>query len=121
MTQLRLRLNIIITIVFSLISLQGYTSFYQAGTMAEYCEEYLAFISLNSATDQHQAGVCAGYIASALEIMDLSGQLCDKDQINLNSVATLYIEEVTNKSLHNQPASFVMIEFLQNNYSCKEE
>ncbi len=108
-------------IALSVFSQPGQASFYQAGTMASYCKEYLSFIDLNANADQHEAGICAGYSASALEIMDLSGQLCNKDQINLNNVANLYIETVTKKELHNLPASFVMVELLQDNYSCKEK
>ncbi len=99
----------------------GGASFYQAGTMAKYCEHYLSFIALAEEVDQHEAGICAGYLASALEIMDLSGQLCNKDQINLNNVASLYIDEVNASNLGKQPASFVMIELFQKNYSCDEK
>ncbi len=99
----------------------GGASFYQAGTMAKYCEHYLSFIALAESADQHEAGICAGYLASALEIMDLSGQLCNKDQINLNNVASLYIDEVNTSNLDKQPASFVMIELFQKNYSCEEK
>ena len=112
---------LVLIILLFIFPNMGGASFYQAGTMAKYCEHYLNFIALVEEADQHEAGICAGYLASALEIMDLSGQLCNKAQINLNNVASLYIDEVNAGDLGKQPASFVMIELFQKNYSCEEK
>ena len=94
-------------------------SFYQAGTMASYCKHYLKFIELENEADKHEAGICAGYVASSLEIMDLSGQLCHKDQVNLTNVANLFVNKVNSDEISLLPASFVMVELLQNNYACE--
>ncbi len=102
-------------------SVKAHSTFYQADTMAQYCQEYINFIALEESVNQLEAGICSGYAASAIEIMDLSGRLCKKADLNLDAVVKLYVDNVNeHNDLKNQSATYVMIELLQDNYSCEK-
>ena len=95
--------------------------FYQADTMARYCEEYIKYINLESNVDQYEAGVCSGYISSKIEVMELSEQLCHKDKLNLNNVVKEFILTVKdNNEAKEQSATYVVVQVLQQNFSCDE-
>ena len=109
------------SIVFLLFSSSVGASFYQAGTMAAYCQQYVNLIELKSSVNQLEAGVCSGYIASAIEIMDLSSRLCQREKLNLNAVARQYIDYIEqDKALKEESATYVLINVLQKEYACKD-
>ncbi|MFK7795749.1 MAG: Rap1a/Tai family immunity protein [Gammaproteobacteria bacterium] len=108
-------------ITLAVLSLPSFASFYQADTMAEYCREYIKLIELKSSVSQLEAGVCSGYVASSIEIMDLSGRLCDRSKINLDDVVTQYVTHVENNAdAKKQTATYVLVELLQEKYSCDQ-
>lgn len=99
-----------------------WSSFYQSGTLANYCKEYVKMIRLEKPVNQLEAGICAGYTASKIEVMDLSGQICDRKNVNLDHVVEAYIERVElNDSLSKKSATFVMVDLLERKYACKNE
>ena len=103
------------------ITAPGFASFYQADTMAEYCREYIKLIELQTPVRQLEAGVCSGYIASSIEIMDLSERLCDRSQINLDDVVRQYVTHVDESAdAKKHSATFVLVELLEEKYSCKQ-
>ncbi len=96
-----------------------HASFYQAGTLGEYCGEYLKFISLEKPVSQLEAGVCSGYVASSIELMSLSKRLCDKGKINLDAVIKHYVDYIEkNVTEKNRSATYVLVNLLQQQYSC---
>ncbi len=108
-------------IALSVLSAPSIASFYQADTMAEYCHEYIKLIELKSPVSQLEAGVCSGYVASSIEIMDLSGRLCDRSKINLDDVVRQYVTQVENNAdVKMQTATYVLVELLQEKYSCDQ-
>jgi len=107
------------SIVLSILSSSVVASFYQADTMAEYCREYVKLIELVSPVRQLEAGVCSGYVASSIEIMDLSERLCDRSKINLDDVVRQYVTHIeSNADAKNHTATYVLVELLQQKYSC---
>ncbi len=111
----------IFAIFISLFSASSIASFYQAQTMAEYCHEYIKLIELESSVGQLEAGICSGYIASSIELMDLSGRLCDRSKINLDDVVKLFVDHVeSNTESKKQSATYVLVALLQEKYSCEE-
>ena len=99
---------------------RSWGAFYQADTMAENCREYTKFIELKSPVKQLEAGVCSGYIASTIELMDLSGRLCERENINLDHVVKQYIEHIENNlEAAKYTATYVIVDLLQQNYACK--
>lgn len=106
-----------ILFLFSNLSL---ASFYQADTMADYCREYIKLIELKTPVKQLEAGVCSGYVSSSIEIMDLSGSLCDRAKINLNDVVKQYVIQIeSNEDSKKHSATYVLVELLQQEYSCE--
>ncbi|MDW3095048.1 MAG: Rap1a/Tai family immunity protein [Gammaproteobacteria bacterium] len=88
--------------------------------MAEYCREYIKLIELKTPVKQLEAGICSGYIASGIEIMDLSGRLCDRAKINLNDVVNQYVLEVESSAESDErSATYVLVDVLQQQYSCE--
>lgn len=88
--------------------------------MAEYCREYIKLIELQSPVGQLEAGVCSGYIASSIEIMDLSGSLCDRSKINLDEVVKQFVNHIEESTeAEKQSATYVLVELLQEKYSCE--
>ena len=103
------------------LSPPSFASFYQADTMAEYCREYIKLVELQSPVSQLEAGVCSGYVASSIEIMDLSGRMCDRSKINLDDVVRQYISHVEDTTdAKNHSATYVLVEILQEKYSCEQ-
>ena len=79
-------------------------------------------IRLENPVNQLEAGICAGYTASKIEVMDLSGQICERKSVNLDHVVEAYIEQVeSNKSLSEKSATYVMVDLLERKYACKNE
>lgn len=115
-----LKRNVIIAVLMILmLPWNAWSAFYQSTTMADYCKEYIKMIDLESSTNQLEAGICSGYTASKIEVMDLSGQLCQRNQVNLDDVVKEYIEYVgSNESLHEKSATYVMVDLLQRKYAC---
>lgn len=108
-------------IAFLLFSNASSASFYQADTMAEYCREYIKLIELETSVKQLEAGVCSGYVASSIEIMDLSARLCDRAKINLDDVVKQYVLQVENSTdAKKHSATYVLVDLLQQQYSCDE-
>jgi|GEM_PF-3615131 len=113
--------------VFSVIALSMFawpcfSSFYQADTMAGYCREYVKFIELENSVSQLEAGICSGYVASGIELMDLSGQLCDREKLNLDDVARQYVTYVDNNdAAKKHTATYVLVELLQEKYACEQQ
>ena len=111
------------TILFTelIFSTNSQAAFYQADTFAEYCTEYIKIISLEKSANQFEAGVCSGYIASKIEVMDLSGQLCRRETINLNDVAKDYVTYVSdNSNAREHSATYILVDLLQRKYACEE-
>ena len=97
-------------------------SFYQSGTLANYCKEYVKMIRLEKPMNQFEAGICAGYTSSKIEVMDLSGQICERKNVNLDHVVEAYIERIeSDNSLAEKSATFVMVDLLERKYACKDE
>ncbi len=122
---MRINSNNFSAILFSVISLLlpqlSSASFYQADTMAEYCQEYIKLIELKTPVKQLEAGICSGYVASSIEIMDLSERLCERAKINLNDVVKQYVLRVENSSdAAKHSATYVLVDLLQQQYSCDE-
>jgi len=113
--------KILFALAVFLLSQPSFASFYQADTMAEYCREYIKLIELQSPVSQLEAGVCSGYIASSIEIMDLSGRLCDRSKINLDDAARQYVSHIENNvEAETHSATYVLVELLQEKYSCEQ-
>ena len=113
--------NVIIAVLM-ILPWNAWSAFYQSTTMAGYCKEYIKMIDLESSVNQLEAGICSGYTASKIEVMDLSGQLCQRNQVNLDDVVKEYIEYVgSNESLHEKSATYVMVDLLQRKYACADE
>ena len=101
-------------------SIQANATFYQAETLSGYCQEYIKYIAIDNSANQLEAGICSGYMAAAIELMNLSGSLCDRSRLNLDDVVNLYIQEIeSNPSAKKNGATFTIVELLQNNYACK--
>ena len=99
-----------------------WSSFYQSGTLANYCKEYVKMIRLEKPMNQFEAGICAGYTASKIEVMDLSGQICERKNVNLDRVVEAYIERIeSDNSLSEKSATFVIVDLLERKYACKNE
>ena len=100
----------------------AWPAFYQAVTLANYCKEYLRMIDLDNPVNQLEAGICSGYTASKIEVMNLSGQLCQRDKINLDDVVKDYIEFVeSDESLQDKSATYAMVDLLQRKYACVDD
>lgn len=113
--------RVFLVIVLSVLSAPSFASFYRADTMAEYCREYIKLIELKSPVSQLEAGVCSGYVASSIEIMDLSGRLCDRSKINLDDVVRHYVTHLeSNADAMKQTATYAIVELLQEKYSCDQ-
>lgn len=98
----------------------AWSSFYQSDTLAKYCKEYIKMIQLESPVNQLEAGICSGYTASKIEVMDLSGQLCQRNKVNLDEVVQAYIEHVeSDQGLSDKSATYVMVSMLETKYACK--
>ena len=68
-----------------------------------------------------EAGICSGYTASKIEVMDLSGQLCQRNNVNLDDVVLAYIEYVDSRqNLAEKSATYVMVDLLESKYACDE-
>lgn len=79
-------------------------------------------IRLEKPVNQLEAGICAGYTASKIEVMDLSGQICERKNVNLDRVVEAYIERIDlDESLSQKSATFVMVDLLERKYACKTE
>lgn len=114
-------LKICVLAIF-LLPWNAWSSFYQAETLANYCKEYIKMVSLETSVNQLEAGICSGYTASKIEVMDLSGQLCQRNQVNLDEVVKDYIEQVaSNKDLLNKSATYVMVDLLERKYACTND
>ena len=102
------------------LSVNAHAAFYQADTMAQYCHEYIKFIGLDASADTYQAGICSGYFSSKIEIVSLSEQLCNKQNLNLDAVVSEFIATVEgNPEAREQTATYVAVEVLQRKYSCE--
>ena len=113
--------NIIISIVFFFLSQNASSSFYQADTMASYCQEYIKLIELGDTVNQLEAGICSGYVASTIELVNLSGSLCGYEKLNLDIIVQKYIDSVfNNEGLGRQSATYVIVELLQKEYACNK-
>ena len=106
--------------VVLLLPWNAWSSFYQSETLADYCKEYLKMIRLEKPVKQFEAGICAGYTASKIEVMDLSGEICERKNVNLDKVVESYIERIdSDESLSLKSATFVMVDLLERKYACK--
>lgn len=120
MTSLTMLRSICFYFFLSIVS-AAYGTFYQADTMAQYCQEYIKLISLESNVNQYEAGTCFGYLSSKIEVMLLSEQLCHKEKLNLDNVVNEFISAVKNNDdLRQQSATYVVVQVLQDNYTCEE-
>ena len=99
----------------------SWPAFYQSGTMADYCKEYVKMISLEKPYNQLEAGICSGYIASKIEVMDLSGELCQRDNVNLDEVVNEFIAHVSRQEDDDQSATYRVVEVLQHMYACTRD
>ncbi len=116
-----LMLKCCVFVVFS-FPWSAWSSFYQATTLADYCKEYVKMIGLEKPVNQLEAGICAGYTASKIEVMDLSGQICERKNVNLDDVVKAYIEQIeSNESLSQKSATYVMVDLLEHKYACKND
>ena len=103
-----------------LLPWHAWASFYQSTTLASYCKEYLKLIRLENPVNQLEAGICSGYTASKIEVMNLSGQLCQRNKVNLNDVVSDYVDYLdSNTSLSEKSATYVMVDLLERKYACK--
>lgn len=111
----------VIMIAAIIFSTYSQAAFYQSNTLAQYCMEYIKMINLEKPVNHFEAGTCSGYIASKIEVMDLSGQLCKKNAINLDDVAKDFIAYVSdNSDMHEHTATYVLVDLLQRKYACEE-
>ena len=95
--------------------------FYQADTMAGYCQEYLKYSALDSSADAYQAGICSGYFSSKIEVISLSEQLCNKENLNLDAVVGEFIATIESlPEAREKTATYVAVEVLQRKYSCDD-
>jgi len=118
------RVNIYILSLFSCLYFLSIgslsASFYQPQTLAKYCQQYIKYSQLEKSANQLEAGICSGYVASTIELMDLSGRLCKRDQLNLDTVITRFIAEVeSSQKAKENSATFVLVDLLQNDYACE--
>ena len=94
-------------------------SFYDAGTLADFCKEHIKFAELEEEHDRLAAGICQGYLASKIEVMTLSQELCQRETLNLDQLA---IDVVAYASEEPQRATVsairVVVEVLQANHGC---
>ena len=53
--------------------------------------------------------------------MDLSGELCKRNAINLDDVVKNFIAHVSdNSDAHEHTATYVLVDLLQRKYACEE-
>lgn len=79
-------------------------------------------ISLESPYNQLEAGICSGYLASKIEVMDLSGQLCEREKVNLDDVVRAFIEHVeANGDSKEHTATYSAVELLDKKYACVKQ
>ena len=110
----------ICVLIIIVIPWNAWSSFYQSVTLAGYCNEYIKLIRLENPVNQLEAGICSGYTASKIEVMDLSGQLCQRNKVNLDEVVQDYVELVqSDNSLSDKSATYVMVDLLERKYACK--
>ena len=77
-------------------------------------------IELKHPYDQYEAGICSGYIASKIEFMVLSDQLCQRDKLNLNDVVESFIQHIeAMQNAHEISATYSVVEILQKQYGCQ--
>lgn len=89
--------------------------------MAQYCQEYIKYIELDASADTYQAGICSGYFSSKIEVISLSEQLCNKENLNLDAVVSEFIATVeSNPEASKQTSTYVAVEVLQRKYSCDD-
>ncbi len=113
--------RMVVLIVF-MMPMSSWSAFYQSTTMVQYCKEYTKLIGLEKPVNQLEAGICNGYIASKIEVMDLSEQLCERDKINLDNVVAEFIEYVEKSDeAKEHSATYVIVDLLQRKYACNEE
>ena len=113
-------LKLIIIIQSVCLFVNAHAAFYQADTMAGYCREYIKYIALDSGADAYQAGICSGYFSSKIEVVSLSEQLCNKENLNLDAVVSEFIATVdTQPDAAEQTATYVAVEVLQRKFSCE--
>ena len=111
-----------VLLIFLVFFTNAQAAFYQATTMANYCRQYIKMISLESSYNQLEAGICSGYIASKIEVMDLSGQLCQRETVNLDDVVKAFIKHVeTSENAEERTATYSVVELLEKKYSCDNE
>ncbi len=112
----------LIAFMLMLMNITANASFYQSTTLAQYCREYIKYSDLDSTAASHEAGICAGYLAAAIDLMDLSQRLCDRQKLNLDNVASLFVDEVEKNPDHgNKSATFVLVQLLQKHYACDSD
>lgn len=105
-----------------LMHMTANASFYQSGTLAQYCREYIKYSDLDSSASSHEAGICAGYIGAAIDLMNLSQRLCNRQKLNLDNIASLFVDEVEkNPDNDDKSATFVLVKLLQKHYACDSD
>tara|TARA_B110000879_G_C11184141_1_gene520318 strand:- start:19795 stop:20151 length:357 start_codon:yes stop_codon:yes gene_type:complete len=98
-----------------------FATFYTAGTLAEYCKEHLKFVALGTSHNRLSAGICQGYLASKIEVMTLTQQLCQRESLNLDRLAAdfvAYVDEDPQRA--SASATRGVIEVLQAKHACAE-
>ncbi len=95
-------------------------SFYQSQTLANYCADYIKYSRLDGSAGSLEAGICSGYVAATIELMDLSGRLCQREHLNLDNIVDQLIKKVEiDKAAAENSASYVLVEILQREHACE--
>ena len=94
-------------------------SFYDAGTLAGFCKEHIKFVDLEEKHDRLAAGICQGYLASKIEVMTLSQELCQRETLNLDQLATDFVDYVAEEPQRaTTSAARGVVEVLQAKHGC---
>lgn len=110
----------LICLAFLLLNLNtAAATFYDAGTLAGFCTEHIKFSQLEPEHDRLAAGICQGYLASKIEVMTLSQELCQRETLNLDQLAAdlvAYVAEEPQRAAAS--ATRGVVEVLQANHAC---
>ncbi len=95
----------------------AYGMLFDSQTMRGYCQQYLKLITLEDNVDHYEAGLCSGYIASKIELMSYSQQLCQRDQLNVDQIITHYVDATEQPD--KQAAMVVLVQILEQHHGCQ--
>jgi len=115
-------LSLIWSTLFLLNTSTASATFYDASTLAHYCQEHLKFVQLDASSDRLEAGICQGYLASKIEVMTLSQELCQRDSLDMNKLAADFVAYVVEEqSRATLSATRAVIQLLQGKHGCTSE